>query len=137
MGIKEGKLDSDQWIYAIGAQFKPIDKVSLRAGFNYGKSPVKEHDGFNGTTMQTVQDASLPGSYYETFRIIGFPAVVEKHITLGAGFQLTKALTLNAGYMHAFEKTVSETGTDLTGNLVTLESTLSETSYDFGMTWPF
>jgi long-chain fatty acid transport protein len=131
----------DQWVYAVGAQFKPVDKVSLRAGFNYGKSPLKEHDGFNGafsmSNVQTVQDATLPNYYYETFRIIGFPAVVEKHITLGAGYQLTKVLTLNAGYMHAFKNTVSESGTDLFGNPVTLESSLSESSYDFGMTWVF
>lgn len=126
----------DQWVYAIGAQFKPIDKVSLRAGFNYGKNPLKEHS-YTIPYMQTVQDATLPSYYYETFRIIGFPAVVEKHLTLGLGFQLTKALTLNAGYMHAFEKTFSETIPDLAGNPTTLESTLSETSYDFGMTWLF
>jgi len=41
------------------------------------------------------------------------------------------------GFMNAFEKTISESGLDITGNPVTLESTLSENSIDFGFTWRF
>jgi long-chain fatty acid transport protein len=39
--------------------------------------------------------------------------------------------------MHAFSKTIKEQGTDLTGQPVGIESTLSENSLDLGLTWRF
>ena len=139
-GYEEFDWD-DQWVYALGVQVKPTDLLTLRAGYNYGKNPVKTHDGFvgvfNPNNVTNVQGVYLPTYYYETFRIIGFPAIVEKHLTLGIGLQLTQSFSVNLGYMHAFEETISETGTNLFGQQVTLESTLSETSYDFGLTWLF
>lgn len=131
----------DQWVYALGVQAKPLKALTLRAGYNYGKNPVKTHNNFDGTNPavngRMVQGSYFPTYYYETFRIIGFPAVVEQHITFGAGIAITPKLTLNAGFMHAFEEKISETGTDLTGSPIALESTLSESSYDFGLTWTF
>ena len=136
----------NQWVYAIGVKVEPVKKLTLRAGFNYAKSPVEEHDGFNGSfnpatgqpnSAVNVQGTIFPAYYYETFRIIGFPAVVEKHVTCGVGYSFTERFSMNLGYMHAFEKTVSESGTDPFGQPVTLESKLSEDSLDFGLTWYF
>jgi long-chain fatty acid transport protein len=132
---------NDQMVYAIGIQAKPVKNLTVRAGFNYGKNPVEEHDGFDGSNPMVngrmVQGSYFPTYYYETFRVIGFPAVVEKHYTFGVGYAVTPKLTVNAGLMIAPEVTISETGTDLAGNPVSLESTLSESSYDFGLTWNF
>jgi long-chain fatty acid transport protein len=128
----------DQTVFAIGAQYKPTDKMSLRAGYNYAKNPVNEHNNFNGQTTTTVQGKTLPSTfYYETFRIIGFPAIVEHHITLGFGYKISDTFSLDLGFMYAFENTMTETGTDLFGQPVEIESTLSETSLDFGLTWKF
>jgi long-chain fatty acid transport protein len=136
----------DQWVYAIGFQVEPKKNLFLRAGFNYAKNPVDTHDGFDGSfnpntgqpnSAVNVQGTIFPAYYYETFRIIGFPAVVEKHLTLGAGYRFTDRFSMNAGWMHAFEKTISESGTDPFGQPVTLKSSLSEDSLDFGLTWVF
>jgi long-chain fatty acid transport protein len=136
----------NQWVYAFGVKMEPVKKLTLRAGFNYAKNPVKEHDGFNGSfnpstgqpnSAVDVQGTIFPAYYYETFRIIGFPAVVEKHVTCGVGYNFTEKFSMNLGYMHAFEKTISESGTDPFGQPVTLESKLSEDSLDFGLTWYF
>ena len=116
------------------------------AGFNYGKNPLEKHSGFDGSFNPStgipnravnVQGNYLPAYYYETIRIIGFPAIVEKHLTLGTGYKLSKNFSMNLGYMHAFETTISETGTDPFGRPVTIESKLSEDSLDFGLTWVF
>ena len=130
---------NDQWVFAIGAQYRPaaLPKLALRAGYNYGENPVEEHDNFNGMPLTEVQGKSLPTYYYETFRIIGFPAIVEHHITLGVGYDFTPNFSMHLGYIHGFEKTISQTGTDITGQPVELESTLSEDSLDFGLTWRF
>lgn len=136
----------DQWVYAIGVQFEPKKNFFLRAGYNYSKNPVDTHDGFDGSfnpatgmpnSAVNVQGTMFPAYYYETFRIIGFPAVVEQHLTFGAGYRLTEHFSMNLGYMHAFEKSISESGTDPFGQPVTLKSTLSEDSLDFGLTWVF
>ena len=74
-GYKDFDWD-DQWVLAIGAQYKPTDKLVLRAGYNYGKNPVKEHNNFDGQSPTTVQGKTMPSYYYETMRIIGFPAIV-------------------------------------------------------------
>lgn len=129
----------DQWVFAVGAQYRPavMPKLALRAGYNYGENPVKEHDGFDGTTLTRVQGKSLPTYYYETFRIIGFPAIVEHHLTLGVGYDFTPSFSMHLGYVHGFETTIRQNGTDITGQPVELESTLSEDSFDFGLTWRF
>jgi long-chain fatty acid transport protein len=130
----------DQYVLGIGAQYKPIKKLSLRAGYNYGENPVKEHDNFNGgIPSRDIQGKTIPFNYYyETFRIIGFPAIVQNHITVGIGYEFSNTFAVNLGYMHAFEETISENGTAPDGvTPVTLESKLSEDSVDFGLTWRF
>lgn len=128
----------DQWVLAIGAQYKATDKLVLRAGYNYGENPVKEHNNFNGLTQTTVQGKTLPSTYYyETFRIIGFPAIVEHHVTAGIGYKFSDAFSLDLGFMYAFENSITENGTDPFGTATTIESKLSETSLDFGLTYRF
>jgi long-chain fatty acid transport protein len=129
---------NDQWVFAIGAQYEPIAKLFIRAGYNYGKTPVDDNDGFVGTAPRTVQGKTMPTYYFETFRLIGFPALAEHHLTLGVGYEFTPTFSVNLGYMHAFKNSLSETGTDVTGmNSVEIESELTENAIDFGLTWRF
>ena len=127
----------NQWVGAVGLQFKPSPEIALRAGYNYGNNPVREHDNFAGTTATTIQGKTMPTYYYESFRIIGFPAIVKQHVTAGVGYEISNKLALNLGYMHAFKETIKENGTDPLGQPATLESTLSEDSIEFGITWRF
>lgn len=50
----------DQWIFAVGADYRWNDRLTLRAGYNYGENPVPD----------------------ETLTPL-FPATVEHHLTLG------------------------------------------------------
>ncbi|MCL5024558.1 MAG: outer membrane protein transport protein [Nitrospirae bacterium] len=132
----------DQWVLGIGAQYKPIKQLALRVGYNYGNNPVREHNNFvgalpGGPNITTVQGIQMPTYYYETFRIIGFPAIAKQHISFGAGYEISKSFALNAGYTHAFKETISESGTTFTGQPATLQSSLSEDSLEFGFTWRF
>lgn len=127
----------DQWVFGIGVQYKPMKPLALRIGYNYANNPVKEHSNFVGSTPISVQGNGMPTYYYETFRIIGFPAIVKQHITFGIGYEISKRFAVNAGYTHAFEEDISQSGTDFAGQPVTLKSTLSEDSLEFGFTWRF
>jgi long-chain fatty acid transport protein len=128
---------NDQYVLGLGLQYEPITGLFLRAGYNYGKNPLEKNNGFNGTGSQTVQGKTLNRYYYETFRTIGFPAIAQQHLTVGVGYQFTEKFGVNLGFMHAFKETFKQSGTDVTGQPVTIESQLEENSIDMGFTWRF
>lgn len=77
----------DQWVFAVGAEYAITPVHTVRAGFNYGKNPVPD----------------------ETLNPL-FPAIVEKHATLGYGFNHGK-WSLDVAYEHAFENTQTNPAT--------------------------
>ena len=81
-----------------------------------------------------VQGKSVPTFGYEMLRTVGFPAIVESHLTLGVGYMLSETLAMNVDYMHAFEKTFRETSI---GNAIELESSLEENAIGFSLAWQF
>ncbi len=136
-GDSEGYEDFDwenQWVYAVGAQYKATEKLDLRAGFNYGKNPVKEHNGWDPSSLTSIQGTPIPTVGYELFRNVGFPAIVESHLTLGFGYKLNENLALNVAYAHVFEKEIESVSA---GDALKFGSSLSEDSLGFGLTWAF
>lgn len=77
---------SNQTIYALGIQKDIGDKMQVRAGFNYGKSPIGQED----------VNANL-----------GSLAVVEKHLTLGLSRKFSDKVTGSLSYVHAFKNSVT------------------------------
>lgn len=136
-GDSEGYEDFDwdnQWVYALGVQYKATDKLDLRAGFNYAANPVQEHNGWDPQGLTSIQGTAIPTFGYELFRNVGFPAIVESHLTLGFGYQLTENLAVNVAYAHVFENEITSSSV---GEAVQLESTLSEDSLGVGLAWAF
>ncbi len=82
----------DQWVYALGVEYSINPVHAVRAGFNYGKSPV-------------------PDEYLSPL----FPAIVEQHATLGYGASLGK-WNLDFAWEHGFENGQTNNNTDLTAN---------------------
>jgi long-chain fatty acid transport protein len=80
----------DQNVYQIGAAYKVTDAVTVRAGYNYASNPIPE---------KFVQPL--------------FPAIMESHYTLGAGFTLSKTSTFDVGA--AIAPQVKATNDDPTG----------------------
>ncbi len=72
----------NQWVFALGAEYQAMQALTLRAGFNYAKSPIKDEDLYNNIVA---------------------PAIVETHATLGASYKLSKNIELTFAYVHAFE----------------------------------
>jgi long-chain fatty acid transport protein len=134
-GYKEFDWE-DQWVFALGAQYEAIPKLFLRAGYNYAKNQVKEHNGWTPAETTNVQGTKFPDPVAEEFRIVGFPSIVEHHLTAGIGYEFSPKFAINLGYVHGFENTIKESGTGFFGP-ETLKSTLSEDYLDFGMTWRF
>lgn len=77
---------SNQTVYALGVQKDIGDKTQIRAGFNYGKSPIGPEDVTNN---------------------YGSLAVVEKHLALGVSRKLGDKVTGSLSYVHAFKNSVT------------------------------
>jgi long-chain fatty acid transport protein len=109
----------DQWVIALGGEFKPTQKLALRAGYNYGKSPIrggaKDPTNSNNIPNLTPNPPQLFSDFgVAVFNLIGFPAITEHHITLGLGYEFTKNFGIDLAYKHAFNKKVRATdGTNL------------------------
>jgi long-chain fatty acid transport protein len=130
------------WVYGAGLQFDAIPKkLVLRAGYTFGGNPVKTEKGFNGTgspaNVTEVQGNYVNNYYYQTFRVVGFPAVVESHASLGLSYAFDNQSSLEIGYTRSFNKTVTEQGLNLLGAATTISSTLSEDSYEVGYRYRF
>lgn len=97
----------DQTVFALGIQKTVNPKTTVRAGFNYGESPIESEDVVNN---------------------IGSLAVVEKHVSLGATRQLGQKVYGSLSYMHAFNNEVKSNTTpqqaiELEQNILNLQVT--------------
>jgi len=138
----------DQWVIALGAEYKPTEKLSLRAGYNYGRSPIR---GGNLTGAPATTFSSSGGGAVFTddmiafFNLIGFPAITEHHITLGVGYEFTKTFGVDFSYVHAFNKKVESSGlcAGLTGSMsggpynCSISAENAQNSLSAGLNWRF
>ena len=125
----------DQLVIALGGEFKPMQMLALRAGYNYGKSPIR--GGAKDTTPnKTIPNFAAPFSDFDIafFNLIGFPAITEHHITLGLGYEFTKNFSIDLAYKHAFNKKVS--ATDNT-NTFSIEAQNAQNAISVGLNWKF
>lgn len=132
----------DIWVLALGVQYQLVpDRVVVRAGYSRNGNPVRPHQNWNGVgapgNVTRVQGKAVNNYYYETFRVVGFPAIVEEHLSLGVSFRVGARTLLDLGYTHAFRARLTESGTNLLGAPVTLSSALSEDSAEIALAHRF
>ena len=134
-GYKEFQW-KDQWVIAIGGEYKPIPKLALRAGYNYGKSPIRG-GAKDPNNANTIPNLAAPFSDFRIayFNLIGFPAITEQHITLGLGYEFTKTFSVDLAYKHAFKKTVK--ATDNVGAGWQIEASNAQNAISIGLNWKF
>lgn len=80
----------DQTVYKLGVAYDVNDQWTVRAGFNYGKSPIPDRENLLNITA---------------------PGVVEEHATIGFTYSPNASTEVSMGYMHAFRKDQSHTYT--------------------------
>lgn len=88
----------DQVVYKLGVEFRPSDKLALRAGLNYGESPIK-----GGTILPATSFDAAMANY-------PFPAISESHVTLGLGYKMDKNMAINAYYLYSPENEETAAG---------------------------
>ncbi|VAW81757.1 putative facilitator of salicylate uptake [hydrothermal vent metagenome] len=77
---------TNQTVYKLGSEFHYNQKLTFRAGLNYGEATIKK-------------DQVL-------FNLIA-PATIEKHLTVGATYHFSEDIELSMSYVHAFENTIT------------------------------
>ena len=102
----------DQTVYAVGINYDVNNIVTLRAVYNYAKSPIQAEDVANNLIL---------------------PAIVESHYTVGADFDLNNHWQLGLHYMYAPENTLTSTDPQLPGAKISL----SETSFGLNIGYQF
>jgi long-chain fatty acid transport protein len=125
----------DQWVIALGGEFKPTQKLALRAGYNYGKSPIRG-GAKNPMNANRIPNFAAPFSDFQIafFNLIGFPAITEHHVTLGLGYEFTKNFSIDLAYEHAFKKKVSATD-NVFGYFIEAQNT--QNAISIGLNWKF
>jgi long-chain fatty acid transport protein len=103
----------DQVVYKLGVQYTLPRMVMLRAGYNYGKSPVD------------------PGRSFEN---VAFPAIAEHHVTVGIGHELRGGASINASAGWSPRSEVSGGGTP---EAFPYEARMSQLSFDMGLAYRF
>jgi long-chain fatty acid transport protein len=76
----------DQYVFAMGLAYKVNDRFNLRAGFNYGESPIDAESAANNLIL---------------------PAVVETHYTVGADYRLDDHWDVGLHFMYVPENSVT------------------------------
>lgn len=93
----------DQNVYMLGYQYAQ-DNWALRAGYNYSKSPIKEQNG-----------AAFEGALVNVMNLLGFPAIVEKHYTVGGTYAFSEKTSVDLAYVHSPKKSNSYSTMGMTG----------------------
>lgn len=82
----------DQTVYKLGVQYGVNNRLQVRAGYNYGKSPIPDN--------------------MVTFNLLA-PATVEHHYSLGFTYRANENLEVTGAYMHAASNSQSACGQNI------------------------
>jgi len=96
----------NQDVYALGYEYA-AKSWAFRAGYNYAKSPIVEQDGSKTGSPTSGPGGNYVGAVKNFFNMAGFPGIVETHYTIGAGYDITEALTLDGSFIYVPETSAS------------------------------
>ena len=82
----------NQDVIAVGYQYA-TKGWALRAGYNYAESPIVD------------SNFAMDGGMTNMFNLVGFPAIVESHITIGGSYNLSEHTAVDLAYVYSPEST--------------------------------
>lgn len=88
----------NQDVYAIGYEYA-AKSWAVRLGYNYAKSPIVEQDG----SPASAGNAAYGNAVKNFFNLSGFPGIVETHYTIGGGYNISEALSLDGSFIYVPE----------------------------------
>lgn len=113
----------DQDVILIGYEYA-TDGWEARIGYNYAASPIT--------------DQGVAGTLLNTFNLLGFPAIVESHVTVGGSYSLSKQTAVDFALAYAPEVTETFTvSNNPNPGTRSIETTHSQTSVTLGLNYTF
>jgi long-chain fatty acid transport protein len=108
----------DQDVVALGYEYA-TSSWAARIGYNYAKSPITEMDRTTNAQGQetNINSAGLSAGLVNTFNQLGFPGIVESHLTIGGTYNISKQTSVDLAYVYAPE--VTNTYTNFLGQDIT------------------
>ncbi len=100
----------NQNIIALGAQYQ-MHLWKFRAGFNYGKSPIRDGAAESPANVVDFQGHSVFPQSISVLDLVAFPAFTDAHITFGAGYEVNTDLRLDLDVVLGLSRTVMRSGT--------------------------
>jgi len=79
----------NQSVFALGYEYA-ADVWALRAGYNYGASPLSTDMNVNGSNMNPIVGS-----------LMMFPAVCESHYTVGGSYNFNETISADLAFMYA------------------------------------
>ncbi|MCW9026203.1 MAG: outer membrane protein transport protein [Thiovulaceae bacterium] len=121
----------NQTVIALGYEYT-TNLWALRLGYNYGDSPISE---------QATNTSDATASAINMFNLLGFPAIVESHFTIGGSYAFDKETSLDLAYTYAPEVTQTYSIAQFAGfgpnNPTQIETKHSQTSLSIGLNYSF
>ncbi|MDD2828138.1 MAG: outer membrane protein transport protein [Sulfuricurvum sp.] len=140
-GYKDFGWDN-QNVLALGYEYAG-QGYAIRLGYNHAKSPISDAGAM--TVAQAGAAAGGPNIYpylggnaMNMFNLLGFPAIVETHYTLGGTYEVSKTTSFDLAYIYSPETTTTlmtmpdSLGNDHTTSVKHSQSALSvQLNYNF------
>ena len=119
----------DQTVVAIGAKYAG-NGFWVGAGYNQADDPIAEH----ATGASVYRDAAV-----NFFNNMMFPGIVKNSMTLGGGYDISKAMTIEASAVVTPEvkKTVNVDALDGAGGIVSNTTKHSQAAYSVSLRYKF
>ena len=121
----------DQSVVALGYEYA-TKGWAARLGYNYASSPISEQTVANPQTDMPNSSGLTPG-VINTFNLLGFPGIVESHMTVGGSYTISETTSIDLAYAYAPE--VSNKYKNFLGQ--DIETTHSQTSLSFQLNYSF
>lgn len=94
----------DQDVYAIGYEY--VESTwAIRIGYNYAENPIQEMSG-GGVAVDPADPSTYryaAGAAMNMFNLLGFPATVESHYTIGGTYIFGNQISVDAAFTYADE----------------------------------
>jgi len=120
----------DQDVIAIGYQYQ-AKNWAARVGYNYASSPISEQN-YTGNNS-----ANLAATTVNMFNLLGFPAIIESHYTVGGTYAFSKQTSLDLAFVYAPETTETYKTMDDAGNAYDISTKHSQTSLSAQVNFAF
>ncbi len=127
----------DQTVYAIGFEYILSEYTSLKFGYNYAKSPIRDEENINLMNFENEipeLDSKFSDFAVAWFNLIGFPAITEDHFSLGITHNFNNTFGIDFGFVYAPNKKVKAISAN---NYAEVEATNKQYSFAIGLKWHF